>query len=230
MSSSENLHPRTLRKIMVELKKLTTKPPEGVRVIPNEEDVTEVNAILVGQEGTPYQGGHFHMRLKLGSDYPRSPPKGFFLTKIFHPNVSETGEICVNTLKRDWKESHGIEHILLTVKCLLIVPNAESALNEEAGRMLLEEYDDYAQRARLWTKIHAAPQDGSGRKTSSSSSSSGSSSSGSSSSSSSGSVSGTKRAAGGKSPVKKRVAKGKTTGAGGVRKKAPVKKKSLKRL
>jgi len=27
---------------------------------------------------------------------------GYFLTKIFHPNVSLEGEICVNTLKKDW--------------------------------------------------------------------------------------------------------------------------------
>lgn len=38
---------------------------------------------------------------------------GFFLTKIFHPNVAKNGAICVNTLKRDWKPDHGIKHILL---------------------------------------------------------------------------------------------------------------------
>jgi ubiquitin-conjugating enzyme E2 S len=37
------------------------------------------------------------------------------LTKIFHPNVSKAGEICVNTLKRDWKKEYGIQHILVTV-------------------------------------------------------------------------------------------------------------------
>lgn len=42
-----------------------------------------------------------------------------------------------------------------TVKCLLIVPNAESALNEEAGKMLLEKYDDYSERAKMMTEIHA---------------------------------------------------------------------------
>jgi len=47
--------------------------------------------------------------------------------------------------------------VLLTVKCLLIVPNPESALNEEAGKMLLEQYDDYSTRARLFTDIHAKP-------------------------------------------------------------------------
>ena len=40
---------------------------------------------------------------------------------------------------------------------MLIVPNAESALNEEAGKMLLERYDDYSSRAKMMTEIHAQP-------------------------------------------------------------------------
>lgn len=35
------------------------------------------------------------------------------------------------------------------------MPNAESALNEEAGKLLLEQYDDYFKRARMITDIHA---------------------------------------------------------------------------
>ena len=130
--------------------------------------------------GTPYAGGLFKVKLVLSKSFPSEPPKGFFLTRIFHPNVASNGEICVNTLKRDWKAEYGIKHILLvrsslatsplkpesnyltlvelqTIKCLLIVPNAESALNEEAGKMLLERYDDYSSRARLYTDIHAKP-------------------------------------------------------------------------
>lgn len=132
------------------------------------------NRILAG---TPYAGGFFRVKLILGKDFPQTPPKAFFLTKIFHPNVAPNGEICVNTLKKDWKPDLGIKHILLvsicielfmtdtfneydfgslqTVKCLLIVPNAESALNEEAGKLLLEHYDDYSSRAKMMTEIHA---------------------------------------------------------------------------
>ena len=29
--------------------------------------------------------------------------QGYFITPIFHPNVAKNGEICVNTLKKDWK-------------------------------------------------------------------------------------------------------------------------------
>lgn len=83
---------------------------------------------------------------------------GWFATKIFHPNVSSAGEICVNTLKKDWKSSYGIGHILVTVKCLLIYPNPESALDEEAGKLLLEDYNSYCDRAKLITSVHATPK------------------------------------------------------------------------
>ena len=45
---------------------------------------------------------------------------GYFLTKIFHPNISKTGEICVNTLKKDWKHDLGIGHVLQARTMLLL--------------------------------------------------------------------------------------------------------------
>ena len=98
---------------MKEISGLVRNPPEDIKLCPNDEDITDVQAIITGPAGTPYEGGAFRIRLKLGSDFPAVPPKGWFVTKIFHPNVSATGEICVNTLKKDWKENLGIEHILL---------------------------------------------------------------------------------------------------------------------
>ena len=81
--------------------------PARSKVATNEEDITEVRASIEGPVGTPYAEGLFRMKLVLGKDYPQAPPKGFFLTKIFHPNVSSTGEICVNVLKKDWKPDLG---------------------------------------------------------------------------------------------------------------------------
>ena len=72
--------------------------------------------------------------------------------------MGANGEICVNTLKKDWKSTYGIGHILITVKCLLIYPNPESALDEEAGKLLLENYSSYCDRAKLITSVHATPR------------------------------------------------------------------------
>ena len=71
--------------------------------------------------------------------------------------MAKNGEICVNVLKKDWASDLGLRHVLLVIRCLLIEPFPESALNEEAGKLLLEEYEDYAKHARLMTSIHAQP-------------------------------------------------------------------------
>lgn len=92
------------------------------------------------------------------TDKERSKQTGFFLTKIFHPNIRQpSGEICVNTLKKDWQPSHGIRHVLMVIRCLLIEPFPESALNEEAAKLMLEDYDEYFRRARMFAGIHAKP-------------------------------------------------------------------------
>ena len=80
---------------------------------------------------------------------------GYFLTRIYHPNISKAGEICVNTLKKDWQSSLGIGHVLQVVRCLLINPFPESALNEEAGKDFMEDYDEYCKKARMYTEVHA---------------------------------------------------------------------------
>ncbi|KAJ8900918.1 hypothetical protein NDN08_000217 [Rhodosorus marinus] len=144
-----------MTKLARELRSLQDEPVDGVRVLVNEGNLSVVKAEIDGPVGTPFEGGVFKMRLEFTHEFPSAPPKGFFQTKIFHPNVSEKGEICVNTLKKDWKADYGLRHIFLVIRCLLIDPNPESALNEEAGKLLLEFYDEYAKMAKLWTEIHA---------------------------------------------------------------------------
>ncbi|OMO82927.1 Ubiquitin-conjugating enzyme, E2 [Corchorus olitorius] len=157
-ATNENLPPNVIKQLAKELKSLDESPPEGIKVGVNDDDFSIIYADIEGPAGTPYENGVFRMKLLLSHDFPHSPPKGYFLTKIFHPNIATNGEICVNTLKKDWNPSLGLRHVLIVVRCLLIEPFPESALNEQAGKMLLENYDEYARHARLYTGIHAKPK------------------------------------------------------------------------
>lgn len=49
---------------------------EGICMIEKEENICDIQAIIKGPEGTPYEGGAFQIKLVLGSDFPISPPKG----------------------------------------------------------------------------------------------------------------------------------------------------------
>ena len=57
-SNVENLAPHTIRKITKELAELVTNPPEGIKVIPNDEDVSDIQAIVEGP-------GILRLKLKL---------------------------------------------------------------------------------------------------------------------------------------------------------------------
>ena len=115
-------------------------------------------AEIEGPQGTPYETKYFRLKLVLSADFPASPPRGFFLTKIYHPNVDmSTGAICVNTLKKDWSAETTFAHVLSVIRCLLIVPFPESSLNDEAGKLFMESYDEYSKRAHLMADVHGRP-------------------------------------------------------------------------
>uniref|UniRef100_A0A0X3NGN8 E2 ubiquitin-conjugating enzyme n=1 Tax=Schistocephalus solidus TaxID=70667 RepID=A0A0X3NGN8_SCHSO len=152
----ENVFPKFAKSVFKEIRAILDDEIDGVSLELNEQDLTDLKASIIGPRDTPFENGLFIIRLILPTNYPTEPPKGFFLTKIFHPNVNpRTGEICIDTLKKEWNPVLGLRHILLSIRCLLIVPNPESALNEEAGRLLLEDYDEYTRQARIFTSVHA---------------------------------------------------------------------------
>lgn len=91
---------------------------------------SDIGNVLIGIAGTPYEGGYFRIRFEFGPEYPNLPPKcmssstlspcghkteavGTMMTRIFHPNVSKAGEICVDTLKKSWNKKYGVGHVLV---------------------------------------------------------------------------------------------------------------------
>jgi len=156
-ATNENISPKVFNLLLRHLGGLQKEKLEGVHLLNNDEDPLDIQALIVGPTQTPYEGGTYRVKICIGADFPMQPPKAIVLTRIFHPNISPTGEVCVNTLKRDWDpQAWSISHILQVIRCLLIVPFPESALNEEAGRLFMESYADYAAHAAMINRVHAA--------------------------------------------------------------------------
>jgi ubiquitin-protein ligase len=116
MATNENISPLVMKRIMKELRDLIKDPVDGILVRTCEDRISEIEADIMGPEGTPFEGGKFKMKLYLESDFPQAPPRGVFITRIFHPNISTAGDICVNTLKKDWSPDLGIKHILMVCR------------------------------------------------------------------------------------------------------------------
>ncbi|KAF7185052.1 Ubiquitin-conjugating enzyme E2 S [Pseudocercospora fuligena] len=123
------------------------------------DSLGELDILLAGPPATPFAAGVWKLHLSIPPQYPQQPPTANFRTPIFHPNVDpQSGGVCVETLKRDWDSKLTLRDILVTISCLLIYPNPDSALNAEAGALIQEGFDAFARRAELMTSIHATIQ------------------------------------------------------------------------
>ena len=56
------------------------------------------------QDIPPYNKGAFRIRIDFPAEYPFKPPKITFLTKIYHPNIDEKGQVCLPIISAEnWK-------------------------------------------------------------------------------------------------------------------------------
>ncbi|EDO31189.1 predicted protein [Nematostella vectensis] len=138
-----------VRALQLELKKLTEEPVEGFTVeVPDESNTFEWDVAIFGPPGTLYAGGYFKAHMSFPHDYPYSPPTFRFLTKMWHPNIYESGDVCISILhppvddpqsgelpSERWNPTQNVRTILLSVISLLNEPNTFSPANVDASVM-----------------------------------------------------------------------------------------------
>ena len=68
-------------------------------------------------------------------NFPTNPPEVKFITSIFHPNISNEGDICVDTLAENWSVLYSLDNIINSVIVLLDNPNPKSPYNIDANKV-----------------------------------------------------------------------------------------------
>ncbi|XP_040926102.1 ubiquitin-conjugating enzyme E2 R2-like isoform X1 [Betta splendens] len=135
--------------LMLEMKSLQDEPVEGFRItLVDESDMYNWEVAIFGPPNTHYEGGYFKARIKFPVDYPYSPPAFRFLTKMWHPNIYENGDVCISILhppvddpqsgelpSERWNPTQNVRTILLSVISLLNEPNTSSPANVDASVM-----------------------------------------------------------------------------------------------
>ena len=125
---------------------------------PDPSDFRHFYVKLRGPKDTPYEGGIFEMELLLSDDYPMTPPKALFSTKIYHPNIDKLGRICLDILKSSWTPVLQIKSVLLSIQALLCSPDEKDFLNIEVAEHWKKDPKGAQELARKWTKLYATPK------------------------------------------------------------------------
>ena len=145
-----------LNKELKEYMKLTEK--DRIRLmLTDNENIFQWQAIIKGPPDTSYEGGIFKIKIDVPEDYPISPPKCVFMTKIFHPNIDfNTGAICFELLKDKWTPQWSLESVCIAIFNLLSNPNADSPLNCDAGNLIRHnDFLGYKSMAKMYTIEYA---------------------------------------------------------------------------
>ncbi|XP_064186436.1 ubiquitin-conjugating enzyme E2 R1-like [Anguilla rostrata] len=164
--------------LMLEMKSLQEEPVEGFKItLVDESDLYNWEVAIFGPPNTHYEGGYFKARIKFPIDYPYSPPAFRFLTKMWHPNIYENGDVCISILhppvddpqsgelpSERWNPTQNVRTILLSVISLLNEPNTFSPANVDASVMYRKwrdskgkdrEYAEIIRKQVLATKAEA---------------------------------------------------------------------------
>jgi ubiquitin-conjugating enzyme E2 D len=143
------------RRIQNELDTLKKESIECLSAGPRGENLFLWDAVLFGPSGSPYESGIFKMEIHFPLDYPFKAPKVVFLTKIYHPNISPQGNICLDILKDQWSPALTVVKVLLSISSLLTDANPKDPLVADAANLYLKDRDAFNQKAREWTQKYA---------------------------------------------------------------------------
>jgi ubiquitin-conjugating enzyme E2 D/E len=145
---------RTLTK---QLKEMEKDPPPlcEVRPVDPSNDMFNWIGIIHGPAGSPFQGGIFHLTIHFPTDFPFKPPRIRFITRVYHPNISSQGDICLDILNEKWSPALTIRTVLLSLCSLLTDPNPEHGLDNEILSVYRTNKSKYEENAREWTKKYA---------------------------------------------------------------------------
>eukprot|EP00662_Eupelagonemidae_sp_cell21_P057526 gene57526-biopygen28506 len=119
------LREKCIKKIERDKRDFRTQPLDFIKARPiDHEDIFKWEASVKGPSDSPYEGGEFHFAIQFPPHYGIMPPRVRAITKIFHPNFSQTGGVCMGILTpHDWSPAYSLKFVLLSICSLLSEPN-----------------------------------------------------------------------------------------------------------
>lgn len=148
------------RRIIKETDRLLKDTVPGISAKPYADNPRYFSVTIDGPEDTPYRGGLFQLEMFLPSDYPMTPPKIRFLTKVYHPNVDKVGRICLDILKDKWSPALQVRTVLLSLQALLSAPNPDDPLDNGVAEHWKQDESGAQATAAQWTEKYAKQSQG----------------------------------------------------------------------
>lgn len=145
----------TLKRIHREIADLKKEDLGSITLAPSDDNLFSWTATIPGPEGSVYEEGLFHVEITLAHDYPFSAPRVTFRTRIYHMNINERGNICIDILKHNWSPALSLFKVILSISSLLTDPNPKDPLVPSIATEYVRNRIQHNRTARKWTELYA---------------------------------------------------------------------------
>lgn len=109
-----------------------------------------------------WAGGRFRFHIYVTEDYNMAPPSVKCLTKLWHPNISEHGDICLSLLRQNsidgmgWAPTRKLKDVIWGLNSLFTdLLNFDDPLNIEAAELYMKDKEAFQNRVREYVTQYA---------------------------------------------------------------------------
>lgn len=147
---------RRLNKELADIRKADDKVFTDIQV--DDHNVLRWQGLLV-PDNPPYNKGAFRVEINFPPEYPFKPPKLTFLTKIYHPNVDERGQVCLPIITAEhWKPATKTDQVIAALVALIHAPEPEHPLRGDLAEEYIKRRAQFMKNAEDFTKKTAEPR------------------------------------------------------------------------
>ena len=144
-----------IKRIKKEIEENKTISVDNCSCGPIGDDIMKWEATIFGPIDTPYYNGIFKLNIEFTDEYPFTAPKIIFITPIYHCNINNKGNICLDILNKNWSPALTINNVLISICSLMNSPNPDDPLVSHIAELykknkLLHDYN-----AKEYTLLHA---------------------------------------------------------------------------
>ena len=143
----------SINRLVRELKEINDAGLTAIRnVVPDDSNMMRWTGLLLPQSA-PYNLGAFKVEILFPAEYPFKPPSITLLTKIYHPNVDEKGQVCLPIVNVDkWKPATKSIQVINALTVLIDSPDLQHPTRPEISEEYMKDKSKFLKNAAEFTR------------------------------------------------------------------------------
>lgn len=148
--------------LIKEIEELERTVPSFVTVKFDDPDRLYDFHVIISPEEGDWSGGHFRFHVLVPEGYNIEPPTVTCLSKLWHPNISPEGEVCLSLLRQNsidgmgWSPTRRIKDVIWGLSSLFLdLCNFDDPLNFEAAEHYERDKEGFRSKVRDWIAKYA---------------------------------------------------------------------------